>query len=309
MKIVILDGKTISDGSVSLDVFKEFGELSIYELTSEEQVVERIKDADIILCNKVVLNKSNLQYAKNVKFIGLFATGYNNIDVDYCREKNIVVCNAGSYSTEAVAQHTFALILNHFNSISKYEKYVADGGWQKSDTFSAFSFPMYELVGKTIGIVGAGAIGSEVASIAKAFHMNVLTYTRKNTKEDLEKLLKESDIVTAHCPLNEESKEMFNKNTFEKCKDGAFFVNTSRGGVVVEEDLAEALNCGKLSGAAIDVLTFEPMRENCKLFGAKNITFTPHVAWAPVETRQRLTAIVVENIRSFLLGKPQNKVN
>ncbi len=309
MKVVILDGKTISDGSVSLDVFKQFGELVVYELTSPEQVVERIKDAEVILCNKVVLDETNLKFADRVKFIGLFATGYNNIDTKYCSERGITVCNAGSYSTEAVAQHTFALILNHFNSISKYERYVAEGGWQKSETFSAFSYPMYELMGKTIGIVGAGAIGSEVARIAEAFRMKVITYTRKNTLEDLDRLLAESDIITVHCPLNEQSKEMFNKKTFSKCKDGAFFVNTSRGGVVVEEDLAEALNSGKLSGAAIDVLTFEPMRSDCRLFGAKNITFTPHVAWAPVETRQRLTGIVVDNIKYFIEGRPQNKVN
>ncbi|MBE5939778.1 MAG: D-2-hydroxyacid dehydrogenase [Lachnospiraceae bacterium] len=309
MKIVILDGKTISDGRVDLSVFEEFGELVIYPLTSPDEVVERIKDADIILLNKVELNESNLKYAESLKFIGLFATGYNNIDTVYCAKRGIVVANAGSYSTEAVAQHTFALILNHFNSISRYEGYVAEGGWIRSDTFSAFSYPMYELMGKTIGIIGAGAIGGEVARIAEAFRMNVITYTRKNTKEDLDNLLATSDIITVHCPLNEQSKEMFNKNTFAKCKDGAFFVNTSRGGVVVEEDLAEALNTGKLSGAAIDVLTSEPMRADCKLYGAKNITFTPHVAWAPIETRKRLIGIVAENIRSFLNGSPQNKVN
>ena len=308
-KIAILDGKTISEGNVDLSVFAELGELIVYDLTPAECVAERIADVEYILCNKVVLNESNLKDAKKLKFIGLFATGYNNIDVDYCAKRGIVVANAGSYSTAAVAQHTFALILNHYNSISKYEKYVADGEWQKCETFSAFTYPMHELMGKTIGIVGYGTIGKEVAKIAEAFNMKVIPYTRKSAKEEWEKLPHESDIVTVHCPLNEESAGMFNRRTFEKFKDGAYFVNTARGGVVVDEDLVWALESGKLSGAAIDVLATEPMPKDCKLYGVKGITFTPHVAWAPIETRQRLIGIVMDNIRSFNEGNPKNKVN
>lgn len=308
-RIVILDGKTVSKGDIDLKIFSEFGELVAYDLTSPECVAERVADAEYILCNKVVLNESNLKAATKLKFIGLFATGYNNIDIDYCAERKIVVANAGSYSTEAVAQHTFALILNHYNSISKYEKYVACGEWMNSDTFSAFTYPLHELMGKTIGIVGFGTIGREVAKIAGAFHMNIITYTRKSGKEQLEKLLRQSDIVTVHCPLNKESAGMFDRETFEKFKDGAYFVNTARGGVVVDEDLVWALESGKLSGAAVDVLASEPMSKDCKLFGAPNITFTPHVAWAPIETRERLMEIVKENIRSFNAGNPQNKVN
>ena len=308
-KIVILDGKTVSKGDVDLNMFSALGELVVYELTPPELVAERVADAEYILCNKVVLNESNLKNADKLKFIGLFATGYNNIDIAYCAQRGIVVANAGSYSTEAVAQHTFALILNHYSSISKYEKYVADGEWMNSDTFTAFAFPLNELMDKTIGIVGYGAIGKEVARIAEAFRMNIITYTRKSGKEQLEKLLRESDVVTVHCPLNEESAGMFNRETFSKCKDGAYFVNTARGGVVVDEDLVWALESGKLSGAAVDVLTTEPMSKDCKLFGAPNITFTPHVAWAPIETRERLMEIVMENIRSFNEGSPKNKVN
>ena len=308
-KIVILDGKTVSKGDVDLSMFSEFGELVVYDLTPPELVAERVAEAEYILCNKVVLNESNLKNADKLKFIGLFATGYNNIDIEYCAQRGIVVANAGSYSTEAVAQHTFALILNHYNSISKYEKYVADGGWMNSDTFTAFAFPLNELMGKTIGIVGYGAIGKEVARIAEVFRMNIITYTRKSGKEQLDKLLRESDVVTVHCPLNEESAGMFNRETFVKCKDGAYFVNTARGGVGVDEDLVWALESGKLSGAAVDVLASEPMSKACKLFGAQNITFTPHVAWAPIETRERLMEIVMENIRSFNAGCPKNKVN
>lgn len=308
-KIVILDAKTISDGKVDISVLSELGELVVYDFTKPCQVAERVADADYVLCNKVELNESNLAGAGNLKFIGLFATGYNNIDIEYCAKRNIVVANAGTYSTEAVAQHTFALILNHYNSVSKYEKYVADGQWKKCDTFSAFTYPMHELMGKTLGIVGFGAIGKEVARIAEAFRMKVISYSRKDGKDKFIELIKNSDIITVHCPLNEQSAGMFNKEVFSMCRDGAYFVNTARGGVVVEEDLKWAVSSGKLAGAAIDVLTCEPMSEDCCLYGVENITFTPHVAWAPVETRERLTGIVKENIRSCMEGHPKNKVN
>lgn len=309
MKIVVLDGKTLATNHQELEGLKRFGELVIYELTAPELIAERIKDADVVLCNKNVLNESNLKDAKNLKYIGLFATGYNNIDVEYCKAKNIAVCNAGSYSTEAVAQHTFALILNYYNSVSKYEAYVGEGQWKKSETFSVFTYPMHELMGKTIGIVGYGAIGKEVARIAEAFRMRILTYSRKDQQEALERIYRESDIITVHCPLNEQSKEMFDINVFKKCKKTLLFVNTSRGGVVKEEDLAYALNNDIIGAAAIDVLTLEPMREDCCLYGAKNISITPHVAWAPVETRRRLTDIVIDNIQCFIDGNPKNKVN
>ena len=309
MKIVVLDGKTLTSDNDELECLKEFGELIIYSLTKPEEIAQRIEDADIVLCNKTALNSENLKTAENLKYIGLFATGYNNIDIEYCRIKSITVCNAGSYSTMAVAQHTFALILNYYNSISKYENYVAQGKWKKADTFSVFKYPMHELMGKNIGIVGYGAIGKEVGKISEAFGMNVITYSRKDNMDKFCELLKKSDIITVHCPLNNESAGMFNKKVFEQCKNTLLFVNTSRGGVVVEKDLADALNNNIIGAAAIDVLTDEPMSEECCLYDAKNITITPHVAWAPVETRRRLVNIVTENIRCFLNGNPQNKVN
>lgn len=315
MKIVVTDAKTISNNNEYFAPLKEFGELVIYPLSSEEEIKERIVDADIIVCNKNVFNEENLQYAKNLKYIGLFATGYNNIDVRYCREHDITVCNAGSYSTDAVAQHTFALILNHFNKISKYNQLVAEEGWIKSDVFSPFVYDMNELAGKTLGLVGYGNIARKVAKIANVFGMKVLAYRRNPVPEegvkfvDFERVLKESDVISVHCPLNDESKEIFNKEAFAKMKSNAYFVNTARGGVMDEAALAEALNNDVIAGAAIDVLTVEPMSADCKLFGAKNITFTPHVAWAPIETRERLLGIVCENIRGFLNGKPQNVVS
>lgn len=315
MKIVITDAQTITKGDISLDFLKKYGEVVIYPLTSKEEIAERLKDADAVICNKTPLNRETLAGAEKLKYIGLFATGYNNIDIDYCDEKGITVCNAGSYSTNAVAQHTFALILEHFTQVGKYNDFVQQGGWKNSPTFSPFVFDINELWGKTIGIVGYGSIGKAVGRIAHAFGMNVLAHSR-NFKEvengkfcSLDQLLQNSDIVTVHCPLNKDSEKMFTKETFNKMKKGAFFVNTSRGGVLCEEDLKEALESGRLSGAGIDVLETEPMKHDCCLLGVKNCVITPHIAWAHYETRIRLMEIVEHNLKSFINGTPTNKVN
>lgn len=315
MKIVITDTQTITKGDISLDFLKKYGEVVIYPLTSKEEISERLKDADAVICNKTPLNRETLAGAEKLRYIGLFATGYNNIDIDYCNEKGITVCNAGSYSTNAVAQHTFALILEHFTQVGKYNDFVQQGGWKNSPTFSPFVFDINELWGKTIGIVGYGSIGKAVGRIAHAFGMNVLAHSR-NFKEvengkfcSLDQLLQNSDIVTVHCPLNKDSEKMFTKETFNKMKKGAFFVNTSRGGVLCEEDLKEALESGRLSGAGIDVLETEPMKHDCCLLGVKNCIITPHIAWAHYETRIRLMEIVEHNLKSFINGTPTNKVN
>ncbi len=315
MKIIVTDAKTISNNDEYFNPLKEFGELQIYPLSTEEEIKERIVDADIIVCNKNVFNEDNLKYAKNLKYIGLFATGYNNIDVEYCGANGITVCNAGSYSTDAVAQHTFALILNHYNKISKYNQLVADEGWIKSDVFSPFVYDMNELTGKTIGLVGYGNIARKVAKIANVFGMRVLAYRRNPVSEEgvefteFDTVVRESDVISVHCPLNEESREMFNVDVFAMMKPNAYFVNTARGGVMDENALADALNNEIIAGAAIDVLTVEPMQADCRLFNAKNITITPHVAWAPVETRERLLGIVCDNIRCFIKGEPKNVVS
>lgn len=315
MKIVITDAQTITKGDISLDFLKKYGEVVIYPLTSKEEIAERLKDADAVICNKTPLNRETLAGAEKLRYIGLFATGYNNIDIDYCDEKGITVCNAGSYSTNAVAQHTFALILEHFTQVGKYNDFVQQGGWKNSPTFSPFVFDINELWGKTIGIVGYGSIGKAVGRIAHAFGMNILAHSR-NFKEvengkfcSLDQLLQNSDIVTVHCPLNKDSEKMFTKETFNKMKKGAFFVNTSRGGVLCEEDLKGALESGQLSGAGIDVLETEPMKHDCCLLGVKNCVITPHIAWAHYETRIRLMEIVEHNLKSFINGTPTNKVN
>lgn len=314
MKIVLTDAQTVLDKLVNADILKQFGEVEEYGLLRYDEVAEKIADADMVVCNKTLLDKNTLRLAKNLKYIGLFATGYNNIDIEYCKAHNIAVCNAGSYSTNAVAQHTFALILEHFNNTSNYNKYVQDGHWKRSKTFSPFVYPLSELAGKTLGIVGFGNIGRAVAKIANAFEMNVIAYNRSEKQADgvafvsFETLLEQSDVVSVHCPLNSESQDMFDKNAFAKMKKGALFVNTARGGVMVEQDLFDALQSEHLGGAAIDTLKVEPMEEDCILMGAKNCIMTPHIAWAPVETRVRLMNIVADNISAFLNGTPQNRI-
>lgn len=315
MKIVILDAQTITKGDVSLDSLKDFGEVVTYKLTKFEEIPERIKDADAVICNKTILNEISLSGAEKLKYIGLFATGYNNIDVGYCKEHGITVCNAGSYSTNAVAQHTFALILEHYSNVGKYNDFCHNGGWQTAETFSPFVFPLNEIANKTIGIVGFGAIGQAVAKIAQAFNMKVLAFNRSPKSfadvefVDLDTLLENSDIVTVHCPLNSESSEMFNKGTFAKMKKGSFFINTARGGVMNEKDLVDALESEQLSGAGIDVLSVEPMSKSSTLPNTKNLLITPHIAWAPIETRERLIDIVYDNINCFIKGNPKNVVS
>lgn len=315
MKIVLTDSQTVFDNKVTAEPLNEFGEVKDYGLLRYDEIANAIAKADIVVCNKTLLNEDTLKSAKSLKYIGLFATGYNNIDIEYCSKHGITVCNAGSYSTNAVAQHTFALILEHFNNTANYNQYVQDGLWKRSKTFSPFVYPLSELAGKTIGIVGFGNIGKAVAKIANAFEMNVIAYNRSEKSAEnvkfvsLEELIESSDIVTVHCPLNAQSENMFNKETFAKMKHGALFVNTARGGVMNENDLYDALNSGHLGGACIDTLKVEPMEQNCILMQAKNCIITPHIAWAPVETRLRLMDIVTSNIRNYLNGTPTNVVN
>lgn len=315
MKTVLLDALTISNGDIDFNVFRDFGEIVCYDLTTPDEIVPRLKDADAVLINKVELTADILSQLPSLKYVGIFATGYNNVDVKYAKEHGITVCNAGSYSTNAVAQQVFAFILHHASNTAAYDKFVKEGGWVYSKRFSPFDFPLNEISGKTLGIFGYGSIGSTVAKIANAFGMNVLVATRTPKCDDtvkfvsFDEMLENSDYVTVHCPLTEQTKELFNAETFKKFKDGAYFINTARGGVMDEKALFDALESGKLSGAGIDVLTHEPMAADCPLLKAKNITITPHIAWAPLETRQRLLKIVYDNIAAYLDGNPVNVVS
>lgn len=315
LNIVLTDCATVNAGDLDLSILETFGNVTYYEETAPEQTAERIKDADIVIINKTLINKAEIDSAPNLKMISLFATGYNNVDVAYARERGIDVCNAGSYSTGAVAQQVFAYILAHSSRVSDYDNDVKNGDWIRSRLFCFFSRPTNELEGKTLGIFGFGAIGKRIADIGMAFGMRVIA-TNRSKKEysgvefvDFDTLLAQSDYLSVNCPLNEGTAKLFDGKAFAKMKKGLYFINTARGGVLDEQALFDALESEQLSGAAIDVLTFEPMREDCPLFKAKNITITPHVAWAPIETRRRLLSIVASNVQNFIDGHPTNVVN
>jgi len=314
MKILITDSATLkSNNDLSLEPLKQFGEVFEYEAITKDELQNQITDTDILLCNKTIIDKSLMDKSPKLKYIGLFATGYNNIDINYARKKGITVCNAGSYSTNAVAQQVIGYILNFYTQIPEYDAFVKQGGWQRCPVFSPLVFSTDEVWGKTLGLIGYGSIAKAVEKIALALGMKVLIFTRtvreKNDKfVSLDRLLETSDIVSVHCPLNEQSREMFNANTFKKFKDGAYFINTARGGVINEQALFDALKSGKLSGAAVDVLSQEPMSNTCILKDAPNITITPHTCWAPLTTRKRLLDIVCDNIAAFLNGTPKNDV-
>lgn len=316
MKICILDAETVTRDDVKLDAITELGEARVFGFTKNEDIAAAIGDADAVICNKCLITEEVFSACPNLKYVGLFATGYNNIDLKAATRHGAAVCNVPSYSTDAVAQHTFAFILEYYSKISKYIKMTADGGWINYKLFSNFCIPTAELAGRTIGIVGYGSIGRKVAAIARAFGMNVITHTRTPARVTdgtecvaLEELLKRSDIVSLHCPLTEDNDKMINEQTLSIMKPDALLVNTARGGLIDEPALAQALKGGVIAAACIDALTLEPMREGCVLQGLDNCFITPHVAWAPRETRERLIERVAENLRAWRDGKPINVVN
>lgn len=316
MKLVVLDSYAAVSNDLTLDGLNQFCDsLSVYDRTPPELTVERIGDAEMVIVNKTVLSKEVLSKCPNVKYIGLFATGYNIIDIDYARERGIVVSNAPAYSTAGVAQLTFALILQFYNMVDKHDRMVHEGQWQNCIDFCFYDRGISELQGKTIGIIGFGAIGKKVAQLANAFDMNVLVHSRTVYTEytnvsfvSLDTLLQNSDIVSLHCPLFKETEKMINKQALDKIKSSSIIINTSRGGMVDEQALADALNSGKIKGAGIDVVSVEPILSGNPILTAKNCVITPHIAWAGKETRERLIGIVCENVKSFLDGKPKNNV-
>lgn len=317
MNIVILDAFTANPGDLSWDFLKKYGSLTVYDRTEVGLIYERAKDADIVIVNKTPMSAETVNKLPKLKMIGLLATGYNIIDCDACDEKGIYVVNIPSYSTSAVAQQTFAFILEYANRIGLHSDSVLSGEWADYPDFCYQLAPLKELAGKTLGIIGYGQIGRRVAALAEAFEMNVLINTshpEKYTNEkkvftDRKTLLNNSDIVTIHCPLTPETDKMVNKEFISEMKDGAFLVNTSRGGELDEQAVYEALESGKLSGAGVDVLSVEPPKKDNPLFKAKNIYITPHIAWASYDTRVRLMGILEENVKAFCSGHPINVVN
>ena len=318
MKIVILDARALNPGDMSYDAVRQFGEVTEYERTdSLEDTIARIGDAEIVLVNKVPITQEILDACPNIRLICVLATGYNIVDVDACAQRKIPVCNVPSYGTAAVAQFTLALMLELCHQIGYHSQAVHQGKWCASTNFCFWDTPQMELGGKTLGIVGFGRIGQAVAKLGQAFDMRVITYSRTPKPElahlaefvDWDTLLAESDFLSLHCPLFPETANMINADSIAKMKDTAFLINTARGGLVDEIALRDALVSGKLAGAAVDVVSAEPMKADNPLLGAPNCIITPHIAWAPKESRQRLLDCVVENIRCFLDGKPQNVVN
>ena len=314
-KAVILDAQTVTDGDVSFTPLTELCDMTVYENTPADEIAERIGDAEIVLTNKCRITREVFEKCPNLRYIGVFATGYNNIDIDAARERGAVVANVPGYSTNSVAQHTFALILYHYSSVSRYVDYTSKGEWCFSKLFTHFGPPLYELAGKTLGIVGYGAIGRAVAKIASAFGMNILVHTRTAPKDadgievvGLDELLSRADIVTLHCPLTSDTEKLINARTLSLMKPTSMLINTSRGGVIDEYALREALDDGKIAAFGADVLTVEPMAKDCPLLGAKNCYITPHIAWAPLETRLRLIELVRENLEGYLSGNIKNNV-
>lgn len=317
MKIVELDGYAANPGDLSWEPLQELGELTVYDRTPASLVVERAKDADIILINKVLITEEVLSQLPRLKYIGVLATGYNVVDVKAATKRGIVVTNIPAYSTESVAQMTFAHILNITNRIGHYARQSREGRWSSNPDFCYWDTQLRELSGKTIGIVGLGNIGMRVATIARYFGMDVFAYTSKNSadlpegiqKTTLDGLFAVSDIVSLHCPLTADTRHLINRESLEKMKEGSILINTGRGPLVDEEAVAEALASGHLGGYGADVMIDEPPSPNNPLLAQRNAFITPHIAWATREARQRLMDICVRNVKAFIEGKRLNAVN
>ena len=316
MKIAVLDWYTVNiSGDVSTAELEQLGDVKIIPLTSPKEAAANIGDAEIVLCNKVLITKEVMDSCPDLRYIGLFATGFNNVDIEYAAKKGITVCNAGQYSTNAVAQQTFAYILDRFNRIRDYDTAVKNGEWERFPSFSYFPIPTAELAGRNLSIVGYGSIGHKVAEIGSAFGMNVIVSTRTQPQNcpyevtAIAEAAKKADVLTFHCPLNEQTKGIVNAELLSLMKPTAVLINTARGGIVNEPDLADALNSGKIAAAYLDVLGKEPMSPDTPLKNSKNCVITPHTAWAPLETRERLVKIVCSCIKAWQNGQPINKVN
>jgi len=316
MTITVLDGHAANPGDLSWEEFKKLGEFHYYDRTPPELVIERIKDSDLIFLNKVNITKEILNNCPKLKYIGVLATGYNVIDLNACREKGIIVTNIPAYSTNSVAQHVFSFILYFSNLSAQHSQSVHNGDWIRCPDFCYWNSPLCELEGKTLGIFGFGNIGQQVAKIAHTFGMNVIvnvhsekSFTGGEKTVSTEELFKQSDFITLHAPLTSETKELINSESISKMKKSVIIINTARGGLVNEQDVRQALDSKRIAGYAADVVLNEPMTEDCPLYKAPSCVITPHIAWAPLETRQRLFNIAIENVKGFLNGKPVNVVN
>lgn len=318
MKIVVLDGFTLNPGDLSWDQLFILGEVVLYDRTAADKIIERSLGAEVLITNKTPFSEATINSLHDLKYIGVLATGYNVVDTEAAKRRNIIVTNVPAYSTASVAQLTFALLLELCHHIQQHSESVMKGKWTQSPDFSYSDSPLIELSGKTFGIIGFGNIGKKVADIATVFGMNIIASSRHQTDlserknfrwAEVNEVLEKADVVSLHCPLTPETKGLINAESLKKMKRSAFLINTSRGSVVIEEDLAYALNNGIIAGAGIDVLSIEPPSKDNPLFKAKNCLITPHIAWATKEARVRLMDIAVNNLAAFLSGKPVNVVN
>ena len=320
MKIVVLDGYTLNPGDLSWAPLEELGECKIYDRTpyDDDEIIKRIGDAEIIITNKVPISQKVFDACANIKYVGVLATGYNVVDADYAKSKNIPVCNIPTYGTASVAQFAMALLLEICHHVGHHSDAVHAGAWQNSEDWCFWDYPLIELDGKTIGIIGYGRIGQTTGKLAKALGMNVIAYDlirKDGTSEDdcyfvtLDELFENADVIALHCPLFPATKGIINKANIAKMKDGVIIINNSRGGLIVEEDLCDALNSGKVYAAGLDVVSEEPIKADSPLLTAKNCIITPHISWAPIESRERLMEIAVGNVKAFIEGNFVNAVN
>lgn len=317
MKLVILDGYTLNPGDLSWKDFGEFGSLMVYDRTEPNEVVARAADADVVLTNKTVLSGELLAKLEKLKYIGVLATGVNVVDLAFTKKAGIVVTNVPNYTGLSAAQMVMALILELTNRVGHHSRTVIEGRWSESKDFCYWDFPLVELDGLALGIVGYGGIGKAVTRMALAFGMKVLVHSRTLPDNllptvqfcDLDTLFASSDVISLHCPLTQQTKEMINRESLSRMKKTSYIINISRGGLIVEEDLASFLNDKRIAGAGLDVLSLEPPNLSCPLLSAKNCIITPHIAWATLASRRRLMAIAVSNLKAYLAGSPVNTVN
>ncbi|MDO5040526.1 MAG: D-2-hydroxyacid dehydrogenase [Peptoniphilus sp.] len=318
MKIVVLDGDSLKLGDGGYEPLKKFGELTIYhDLTvDKDEILKRIADNDMVLLNKVPVSKEIIDASPNIKYMGMLSTGYNVLDIKAARDRNITVTNVPEYGSDIVAQFTMGLLLEICHRIGYHSHRVKEGEWSKRKDWTFWDFPLIELADKTMGLIGYGAIGQRVAKIAQALSMKVLCYTRTPREDtdhvkfvDLDTLFANSDVISLHCPLFPETAEIINRDNIAKMKDGVIILNTARGGLVKDRDLADALNSGKVYAAGLDVVSTEPIPDDNPLLKAENAFITPHMAWAAEDARARLLRIAIDNVANFLAGNPTNVVN
>ncbi|WP_238915686.1 D-2-hydroxyacid dehydrogenase [Clostridium sp. YIM B02555] len=317
MNIVVLDGYTLNPGDITWDGMERLGNLTVYDRTPVDKIVERIGSAEVVFTNKTPILKETFEQCPNIKFVGVLATGYNVVDVVAAKEKGISVTNIPTYGTDAVGQFVIGLLLEICHHIAHHDKAVHDGRWENNNDWCFWDYPLIELAGKTMGVIGFGRIGQTTGRIAKALGMKVIAfdgYPKDASNElaeyvSLDTLFSESDVIALHCPLFPSTEGIINRDNISKMKDGVIILNNSRGPLIVEQDLADALNSGKVYAAGVDVVSTEPIKGDNPLLTAKNCIITPHISWAPKESRQRLMNIAVDNLDAFIKGEPKNVVN